>query len=107
MPLHPPIPIRNIRFRYRCQSPLNKKNYGAFVLQNPANRSIQEITAQLWSALMDRQYFTPSHLSVPVLCLFPFYVEKGTICYEFLGIDLTDQPTTDVRTVDEFMCELL
>jgi len=99
------VPFRknNIRFRYRYLDSTKRKRYDSLVFYNPNKYSIEEITAQLWSALIDKQYFTHRHLSVPVLSLFPFYVENGNTCYEILSIEGTEMLPTDDRTVEDFI----
>jgi len=76
------------------------------IFSNPDDLRLGEIEYQLKSRLTNQEYFHHSHFMVP-----PLYGEypdfdKNPEVHEFVRVELTDEKTTDKRSISDFITNI-
>lgn len=94
----------NIKFEYIYRDAANFKNYGAIVLSNPENLSVETLRRDIEDTLCGN-CFMAAQIDVPEVFLWanaPF-TEDDHIWHEFLCVSETDLPCDDERTISHLI----
>lgn len=98
--------MSNILFTYFYRDGTNHKTVSEIVFANPDGLSLGEIEYKIKCGLTDQEYFHHSYFMVP-----PLYGEypdfdKNPEVHEFGSVALTNNSTTDKRTILDFITNI-
>lgn len=93
----------NIRINYLYRDAGNYKEFGFIIFENPTGISVENITYKIEEKLIDGEFFNPSDWQFPLINSQVFDSELDHDWYEFQSVRLTNEYSTDNRTVDDFL----
>jgi len=96
----------NIKFSYLYRDAGNYKIFGEVIFNNPENLSIEKIENEVKNNLIDRAYFVPLALEIPVLVFDDYDKELDHDWNEFEILEITKEKATDKRSMIEFINQL-
>lgn len=97
------ISPNNIKFEYLHRDEGNYKIFGELIFSNEKGLKIEEATKILQSKLIDKEYFYPGTVKIP---LFPEHSQKNndfSDWYEFQQFSFTKEEPTEIRSLEEFI----
>jgi len=99
--------MANVRFNYLYRDAANYKAFGEVVFANPDNLAIKSADRRLCARFDSGEFFIASQLGIPEVFLWKqgeFPLDVADHCFhEFSGLEETDDPATDSRTLAEFV----
>lgn len=85
----------NVKFNYLYRDAGNYKQFGSVVFVAPSQIDLADIDRKIRDALIDREFFVASTVSVPDLQNLPWDDEIDHSWHEYEGIEFTDEPCSD------------
>lgn len=110
------MPNIQLNYLYRCGG--NYKNFGEVIFANPEGVRIEEVEAAIYTALAGQDcfaeprndgnvWFYANQWGLPDLHFPKWDPELDHLWHEYEGIELTDLPATDARSISQFMAAIL
>ncbi len=96
----------NIKFSYLYRDSGNYKQYGDAIFSNYSNLDIVEVSRLIKKNLIDGEFFEPLKWSIPLIYEDKYDPNIDHEWYEFVSIEPTDEETTDVREIKEFLSQI-
>lgn len=99
----------NIKFEYLYRDSGNYKNWGEVIFSNPESISVDFLTENVQSILIDKIYFFAQEALVPDLHFKNYDMALDHGWHEFNSFSETDEAPTDTksRNVDDFLKTLM
>lgn len=96
----------NIKFSYLYRDAGNYKIFCEVIFNNPENLSIERIENEIKSNLIDRVYFVPASLEIPILAFDDYDEELDHSWNELEIVEITNEKATDKRNILDFINQL-
>jgi len=94
----------NIKFNYLYRDGGNYKNYGFVILAN-INSAIEvgQLESRIRKHLIDGEWFYANKVAIPSVRFSKWDDDLDHEWHEFESVELTDEPQTDERTIEQFL----
>ena len=96
----------NIEIRYIYRDGENNKRKGTVIFWNPHNHSVETVMELLRGYLLHDFFFTHAEWKVPSLFFDSYDPELDHTWHEFESAEISKKPSTEMRTIDQFIEEL-
>lgn len=93
----------NIKFEYLHRDEGNYKIFGEQIFRNEQNHTIEEVTKEFQSKLIDQEYFYPLSVQVPLFAEHKRIGQDFTDWYEFHQFSFTKEEPSAKRSIEEFL----
>jgi len=98
---------KNIQFNYGYRDAGNNKNWGLVILANSNHISDLELADLLIrEELFEDEFFYPNQLNIPSIHFEEWNRQLDHDWYEFVDLEFTEEPVTDLRSFDEFILDI-
>jgi hypothetical protein len=98
--------MNNIKFNYLYRDAGNYKQFGCVIFANPNNLTVDLIKSEIYSKLIDGEFFIASELNIPSL-FFENTNDLDHIWHEFHSIENTSEISNDNRSIEELINTML
>lgn len=95
-----------ISFEYMFRDGGNYKTFGNIVFSNKFNKSIQDLTKEIKTVLIDGEYFYPNDAGIPRFDQITIDPDSDPSWYEFVGVEESNELPTDKRDISEIILNL-
>lgn len=96
----------NILIHYLHQPDENSINRGVVIFSNPTNRTLGWVETEINKLLIGGDFFVPNRVGIPGLDGLALDCPEDSDYHEPTEFELTEEISTDSRTIDEFMEDL-